>query len=66
MPGNSGYEFLNGVVFRLVRRPAPPDKVSLARYRIGLAMFLLTIPRALGGGGLLDEKSRHLELIVTP
>lgn len=41
--GKTGYEYIKGVFFKWVRRLAPPDRVSLVRYRIGLAMFLLPI-----------------------
>jgi hypothetical protein len=41
--GKSGYEYLKGALFRLLRRLAPPEAVSLTRYRVGLVMFLLPI-----------------------
>lgn len=41
--GKSGFGYLKGVLFGLLRRIAPPDAVSLSRYRVGLVMFLLPI-----------------------
>lgn len=41
--GKTGFEYLKGVLFGLLRRLAPPDAVSLTRYRIGLVMFLLPL-----------------------
>jgi hypothetical protein len=41
--GKAGFEHLKGVLFGLLRRVAPPDTVSLARYRVGLAMFMLPV-----------------------
>jgi hypothetical protein len=41
--GKSGFDYLKGILFRLLRRLAPPDRVSLGGYRLGLVMFLLPI-----------------------
>ncbi len=41
--GKSGFEHLKGIFFVLLRRLAPPDAVSLGRYRVGLVMFLLPV-----------------------
>ena len=41
--GKSGFEYLKGILFGWFRKLAPPDTVSLSRYRIGLAMFLLPL-----------------------
>ncbi len=41
--GKSGYEQLKGIIFSWLKKCAPPETVSLARYRIGLIMFMLPI-----------------------
>ena len=41
--GKSGYEFLKGKFFGFLKNFAPPDQVSLTRYRIGLILFSLPI-----------------------
>ena len=41
--GKPGYEFLKGKVFGFFKKIAPPDSVSLTRYRIGLALFILPL-----------------------
>jgi hypothetical protein len=41
--GKSGFQYLKGILYGWFRRLAPPDTVSLARYRIGLVMFLLPL-----------------------
>ena len=41
--GKSGYVYLKGVVFGLLRRLAPPDVVGPVRYRIGLVLFVLPL-----------------------
>ena len=41
--GKQGYEFLKKKVFGFFRPFAPPDKVSLLRYRIGLFLFILPL-----------------------
>ena len=37
--GKDGYEYLKKKVFSWFKRYAPPETVSLARYRIGLVLF---------------------------
>ncbi|WP_297798664.1 hypothetical protein [uncultured Eudoraea sp.] len=44
--GKQGYEFIKEKAIRFLKRFAPPDKVSLFRYRIGL--FLFTTPILIG------------------
>jgi hypothetical protein len=44
--GKQGYEFIKSRVLKYLKRFAPPDDVSLVRYRIGLFMF--TIPIFIG------------------
>lgn len=41
--GKPGFEYLKAFLFGLLRRLAPPDAVSLTRYRAGLVMFLVPI-----------------------
>ena len=41
--GKPGYEFLKEKVFGFFKKIAPPDSVSLTRYRIGLALFILPL-----------------------
>ena len=41
--GKPGFETIKRILFGLLRRLAPPDAVSLGRYRVGLVMFLLPI-----------------------
>ncbi len=41
--GKPGYEYLKGMLYGWIRKHAPPDTVSLARYRIGLVMFLIPL-----------------------
>ena len=41
--GKDGYGFLKEKLFGFLKRFAPPDKVSLARHRIGLIMFCLPL-----------------------
>ena len=41
--GKPGYEFLKRKVFGFLKQFAPPDTVSLTRYRIGLALFILPL-----------------------
>jgi hypothetical protein len=41
--GKAGFHYLRGVLYRLLRRLAPPDVVGPRRYRIGLVMFLLPL-----------------------
>ena len=37
--GKQGYEYLKGKALRYLKRFAPPDEVSLCRYRLGLILF---------------------------
>lgn len=37
--GKQGYEFLKSKIFKYLSTFAPPDSVSLIRYRIGLVLF---------------------------
>ena len=41
--GKPGYEYLKGKASVFLKQFAPPDAVSLTRYRIGLAMFILPL-----------------------
>ena len=41
--GKSGYNLIKERIFSFLKKHGPPDRVSLARYRIGLAMFGLPI-----------------------
>ena len=41
--GKPGFTYFKGIVFGLLRRLAPPDAVGLARYRVGLVMFVVPI-----------------------
>ena len=41
--GKSGFEHLKGLLFGILRRYAPAERVSRSRYRIGLLMFLLPL-----------------------
>lgn len=41
--GKKGYEFIKGKALKYLKRFAPPDTVSLFRYRIGLIMFSLPV-----------------------
>ena len=41
--GKSGYAFLKTRLMSLLRRHGPPERVSVFRYRIGLAMFVLPV-----------------------
>jgi hypothetical protein len=41
--GKSGYSLITERIFGFLKKHGPPDRVSLARYRIGLAMFVLPI-----------------------
>ena len=47
--GKDGYQFLKEKLFRFLKQFAPPDIVSLSRYRIGLLMFCL--PLIIGWAG---------------
>ncbi len=41
--GKSGYNLIKERIFSFFKKHGPPDRVSLTRYRIGLAMFVLPI-----------------------
>ena len=41
--GKQGYEYIKGKAFKYLKRFAPPDTVTLTRYRIGLIMFSLPL-----------------------
>lgn len=41
--GKKGYEFIKGKAIKYLKRFAPPDTVSLFRYRIGLLLFSIPI-----------------------
>jgi hypothetical protein len=41
--GKSGFNMIKSRVFSILKRHAPPDRVSLTRYRIGLVMFGLPL-----------------------
>ena len=41
--GKSGFETMKNRIFSFLKRHGPPDRVSLARYRIGLVMFAIPL-----------------------
>jgi hypothetical protein len=41
--GKPGFNYLKGRIFAFLKRHAPPDTVSRARYRAGLVMFVLSL-----------------------
>jgi hypothetical protein len=41
--GKSGYNLIKDRIFKFLKKHGPPDRVSPARYRIGLVMFALPI-----------------------
>lgn len=41
--GKQGYEFLKSKLFKYLSKFAPPDSVSLIRYRVGLALFCIPL-----------------------
>ena len=41
--GKDGYQFLKNKLFGVLKQFAPPDEVSLTRYRIGLVMLCLPL-----------------------
>ncbi len=53
--GKSGFEYLKGILYGWLRRLAPPDAVSVARYRVGLVIFLLPLIFA-----VLSDYAPHL------
>jgi hypothetical protein len=55
--GKSGFSYLKRLIFAVLRRIGPPDRVSRGRYRIGLVVFTLAfildwlMPYVVGVGG---------------
>jgi hypothetical protein len=41
--GKTGFQQLKGIFFGFIKKHGPAEKVSLARYRIGLVMFILPV-----------------------
>jgi hypothetical protein len=41
--GKAGFNYIKARIFGFLKKHGPPDRVSLTRYRIGLAMFALPI-----------------------
>lgn len=41
--GKSGYNLIKARIYSFLKKHGPPDRVSLARYRIGLVMFVLPL-----------------------
>lgn len=41
--GKPGYEYVKSKIYKYLKRFAPPDTVSLVRYRFGLVLFCLPI-----------------------
>ena len=41
--GKYGYDLIKERIFSFLKKHGPPDRVSLARYRIGLVMFVLPV-----------------------
>ena len=41
--GKSGYELIKERIFSFLKKHGPPDRVSPARYRVGLTMFMLPV-----------------------
>ena len=41
--GKPGYEYVKSKIYKYLKRFAPPDTVSLGRYRLGLIMFSVPI-----------------------
>jgi len=39
--GKSGFNMMKSRIFDFLKKHGPPDRVSLARYRIGLVMFII-------------------------
>jgi hypothetical protein len=52
--GKEGFQEFKRILWRLVKRAAPPARVSRTRYRIGLAMFALPVLFACTGLYLLQ------------
>lgn len=60
--GKQGYEFLKSKLFRYLRKFAPPDSVSLVRYRIGLVLFCFPLM----AGWLIPYLSSHFAFLQQP
>ncbi|UCD61833.1 MAG: hypothetical protein JSV59_04490 [Flavobacteriaceae bacterium] len=56
--GKKGYELIKGKAIKYLKRFAPPDTVSLFRYRFGLALF--SIPVLIG---ILQPYIEHLSSV---
>ncbi|MBT8364155.1 MAG: transporter suffix domain-containing protein [Deltaproteobacteria bacterium] len=41
--GKEGYDLIKDRIFKFLKKHGPPARVTLARYRIGLVMFLLPL-----------------------
>lgn len=41
--GKAGFAYLKAKIFGLLRKAAPPDKVGVVRYRIGLIFFVVPL-----------------------
>ena len=41
--GKSGYILIKDRIFSFLKKHGPPDRVGLARYRVGLVMFVLPV-----------------------
>lgn len=41
--GKDGYDLIKDRIFNFLKKHGPPDRVTPARYRIGLVMFLLPV-----------------------
>ena len=41
--GRDGYRFVTRLVWRIIKKQAPPEHVSVARYRIGLVLFSIPV-----------------------
>jgi len=54
--GKEGFNYLKNKIFGLLKKYGPPDKVSRARYRIGLVLFLFPLIT----GWLLPYISHHV------
>jgi hypothetical protein len=63
--GRSGFNYIRGKLFGLLRRAGPPPTVSRTRYRIGLVLF--TVPLLFGwlGPYLADHIPGYAESRVT-
>jgi hypothetical protein len=41
--GKAGYEYIKAIALNYLKRFAPPDKVSITRFRLGLVMFIIPL-----------------------